>query len=168
MEIKWTPWRAGYIKRDEDSGDSGCPLCTAYQVGNDAERLVLRRGEHAYVLMNLYPYNPGHLMVVPYDHTADFEALPAHTAAEMIGLGQTCTRILTDAMRPHGFNLGMNLGRVAGAGLDEHLHLHVVPRWNGDTNFLPLIGGVKLIPEAIDDTYAALQPYFDEQVKRRT
>ena len=165
MEIKWTPWRAAYIKRDEDSNDAGCPLCVAYRAGNDVERLVLSRGQHNYVLMNLYPYNPGHLMVVPYDHTANFDALPAHTVAEMMNLGQICTRILAAAMQPHGFNLGMNLGRVAGAGIDEHLHLHVVPRWNGDTNFLPLIGGVKLIPEAIDDTYAALRPYFDAMGK---
>ncbi len=169
MEIKWTPWRAGYIKGASDGEPTGCPLCTAYQAADDQERLVLARGRHNYVLMNLYPYNPGHLMVVPYEHTASFDTLPPDTASEMIRLGQACTRILTDSMQPHGFNLGMNLGRVAGAGIDEHLHLHVVPRWNGDTNFLPLIGGVKLIPEAIDDTYADLRPHFDrllEDVKR--
>ena len=100
-------------------------------------------------------------MVIPYDHTADFGALPTETATELIALGQACSRILEAEMRPHGFNLGMNLGRTAGAGIAEHLHLHVVPRWNGDTNFLPLIGGVKLIPEALNDTYAALRPRFE-------
>jgi ATP adenylyltransferase len=100
-------------------------------------------------------------MVVPYKHTAQFDLLPAAAASEIMSLAQTCTRILAGAMQPHGFNLGMNLGRTAGAGIDEHLHLHVVPRWNGDTNFMPLIGGVKLIPEALDDTYADLRPRFD-------
>ena len=161
MEIKWTPWRSTYIKGDTTAEEQGCPLCSAHQGTDDAQRLVLYRGQSAYVLMNLYPYNPGHLMVVPYEHTAKFDALPSDTAAEIMSLGQTCTRILTDAMQPHGFNLGMNLGRTAGAGIDEHLHLHIVPRWNGDTNFMPLIGGVKLIPEALDDTYADLRPRFD-------
>ena len=161
MEIKWTPWRAEYIKRDEGKAEVGCVLCHAHQAGDDVRLLVLSRGQHAFVMMNLYPYNPGHLMVVPYEHTADLHTLPAETAAEIFSLAQTCTRVLTAAMHPHGFNLGMNLGRVAGAGIHEHLHLHVVPRWNGDTNFMPLIGGVKLVPEAIDDTYAALRPHFD-------
>ena len=160
MEIKWTPWRSSYIKGDSAKEDQGCPLCSAHQAKDDAQRLVLYRGSHAYVLMNLYPYKPGHLMIVPYEHTAEFDTLRAETAAEIMRLGQISTRIVTETMQPHGFNLGMNLGRVAGAGIDEHLHLHVVPRWNGDTNFLPLIGGVKLVPEAIDDTYAALQPHF--------
>lgn len=160
MEIKWTPWRAEYIKRGSDE-ESGCVLCNAYQANNDAAKLVLYRGKHAYVLMNLYPYNPGHLMVAPYEHTGDFAALDQQVAAEIMALGQCCVEVLQAEMAPDGFNVGMNLGRVAGAGVDQHLHVHVVPRWNGDTNFMPLIGGVKLIPEAIDDTYAALKPHFD-------
>lgn len=161
MEIKWTPWRASYIKRDGTGEDAGCPLCHAFQAGDDQRLLVLARGQQNYVLMNLYPYNPGHLMVVPFAHTAAFAELPAETATEMMILAQRCASVLAEALRPHGFNLGMNLGRVGGAGIDEHLHLHVVPRWNGDTNFMPIIGGVKLVPEAIDDTYAALRPLFD-------
>lgn len=160
MEIKWTPWRNQYIKSSGD--DEGCALCAAANAENDAERLVLHRGVHAYVLMNLYPYNPGHLMVVPYEHTSEFTALDSAVAAEIMALGQRSVAVLQRAMQPHGFNLGMNLGRVAGAGIDQHLHLHVVPRWNGDTNFMPLIGGTKLIPEAMDDTYAALRPLFDQ------
>jgi ATP adenylyltransferase len=160
MEIKWTPWRGQYIKGSSHD-DEGCVLCVAFQSNRDAEKLVLYRGEHAYVLMNLYPYNPGHLMVAPYAHTADFAHLEPAVGAEIMALGQHCTAVLQAEMQPHGFNLGMNLGRVGGAGVDQHLHLHIVPRWNGDTNFMPLIGGVKLIPEAIDDTYAALKPRFD-------
>lgn len=161
MEIKWTPWRRQYIKGGDTEREAGCPLCNAPQANDDPARLVLYRGAHSYVLMNLYPYNPGHLMVLPYAHTADFAGLDAPTAAEIMALGQRCVAILQAEMQPHGFNLGMNLGRVGGAGIDEHLHLHVVPRWNGDTNFMPLIGGVKLIPESLDDTYAALRPRFD-------
>lgn len=165
MEIKWTPWRSQYIKRDT-TADTGCALCHAHQAGDDAQLLVLHRGEYCYVLMNLYPYNPGHLMTIPYEHTAAFGTLPGPAAAELMHLAQLCTQVLTEAMHPQGFNLGMNLGRVGGAGIDEHLHLHVVPRWGGDTNFMPLIGGVKLVPEAIDDTYAVLRPLFEQTVRQ--
>jgi ATP adenylyltransferase len=161
MEIKWTPWRATYIKGEGGAEEPGCALCNAYRAEDDARKLVLYRGAHTFILMNLYPYNPGHLMVIPYEHTADFSDLPSEVASELIALGQRCTHVLTAAMQPHGFNLGMNMGRVAGAGIAEHLHLHIVPRWNGDTNYMPLIGGVKLVPEALDDTYAALRPQFD-------
>lgn len=160
MEIKWTPWRNQYIK-GSDANDAGCPLCNAYQANDDQRLLVLYRGAHTFVLMNLYPYNPGHLMVIPYEHTADFAHLAPQVSAELMTLAQRCVAVLAAEMQPHGFNLGMNLGRVSGAGVDQHVHLHVVPRWNGDTNFMPLIGGVKLIPEALDDTYMALKPHFD-------
>ena len=159
MEIKWTPWRGQYIKSSAEP-EQGCVLCNVHEAGDDRAKLVLHRGTYAFVMMNLYPYNPGHLMVVPYEHTADFPGLFPHAATEIMALSQRCVAVLEEEMSPHGFNLGMNLGRVAGAGVDQHLHMHVVPRWNGDTNFMPLIGGVKLIPEAIDDTYAALQPHF--------
>lgn len=160
MEIKWTPWRGQYIKSSAES-EEGCVLCNIYQANNDREKLLLYRGAHAFVMLNLYPYNPGHLMVVPYEHTADFAELQPKIATEIMALGQRSVGILQAEMNPHGFNLGMNLGRVAGAGVDQHLHLHVVPRWNGDMNFMPVIGGIKLIPEALDDTYAALRPHFD-------
>lgn len=161
MEIKWTPWRGQFVK-GELPADDRCVLCVKHQESDDAPNLVLYRGATCYVLMNLYPYNPGHVMIVPYDHTNDLINLPSATSAEMLHLGQKSVGVLTQLMKPHGFNLGMNLGRTAGAGIDEHLHLHVVPRWNGDTNFMPLIGGVKLIPEAIDETYTAMKPLFDQ------
>lgn len=160
MEIKWTPWRGTYIKGSAEQA-AGCVLCAAAAAEDDREKLVLYRGQHVLVMMNLYPYNPGHLMIVPYAHTADFAGLDPETAGEIMRLSQHSTAILQAEMKPHGFNLGMNLGRVSGAGIDQHLHLHIVPRWNGDTNFMPVIGGVKLIPEALDDTYAALRPAFD-------
>lgn len=161
MEIKWTPWRSTYIKGEDERERPACALCHAHQADDDERLLVLARGEHVFVMMNLYPYNPGHLMVVPYAHTADFAGLAPAASAELIHLAQRSIAVLTDEMYPKGFNMGMNLGEAAGAGIAEHLHLHVVPRWGGDTNFMPLIGGVKLVPEAIDDTYAALRPRFD-------
>lgn len=162
MEIKWTPWRATFIKADKPADDR-CVLCAKHEEPDDAANLVLFRGATSYVLMNLYPYNPGHLMVVPYAHTNDFARLPAATATEIMALSQRSVAILTDLMQPNGFNLGMNLGRPAGAGIDQHLHMHVVPRWNGDLNFMPLIGGVKLIHESLEDTFLALQPLFQDR-----
>ncbi|GIV96329.1 MAG: hydrolase [Herpetosiphonaceae bacterium] len=163
MEIKWTPWRRAFVKGEEKPKDDRCVLCAKHEEHHDAENLVLERGGTCYVLLNLYPYNPGHLMVVPYEHTASFESLAPEVAAELMALTQRSVAILQKAMRPDGFNLGMNLGRVAGAGIDQHLHMHVVPRWSGDTNFMPIIGETRLIPEALDDTYAELRALFSQE-----
>jgi ATP adenylyltransferase len=161
MEIKYTPWRMRYIKRG-DVSDEGCVFCAiaAADSSHDAERLVLYRGQYCFVVMNLYPYNTAHLMVVPYSHIADLTALDQAVATELFGLTQRSVAILQTEYAPHGFNLGMNLGRVAGAGIADHLHMHIVPRWNGDTNFMPVIGDTKLIPESLDETYHRLRPHF--------
>ncbi len=161
MEIKYTPWRMRYIKRGE-AADEGCVFCAIAAADNagDAERLVLYRGQHCFVVMNLYPYNTAHLMVVPYTHVADLTALDRMIGEELFRLTQRCVAILQAEYAPHGFNLGMNLGRVAGAGIADHLHMHIVPRWNGDTNFMPVIGDTKLIPETLAETYARLLPHF--------
>ncbi len=161
MEIKYTPWRMRYIKRGE-AADEGCVFCAmaAADSADDAERLVLYRGRHCFVVMNLYPYNTAHLMVVPYLHVADLTTLDGAIAEELFRLTQRSVAILQAEYAPHGFNLGMNLGRVAGAGIADHLHMHIVPRWNGDTNFMPVIGDTKLIPEALAETYARLRPHF--------
>lgn len=164
MEVKFTPWRMAYIKGSDDAGDTGCVLCTNGQAQPSAANLVLYRGNSCYILMNLYPYNPGHLMVVPFQHTADLPNLAAPAANELFDLARRSVAILGEALAPHGFNLGMNLGRTAGAGIDEHLHMHIVPRWNGDSNFMPIVGGTKLIPEALDQTYAKLRPLFEQTV----
>jgi ATP adenylyltransferase len=111
--------------------------------------------------MNLYPYNTGHLMIVPYHHSADLAGLDAAIAHELFVLTRKSVAAISAAMHPHGFNIGMNLGSTAGAGIDEHMHMHIVPRWNGDANFMPIIGGTKLIPEALDQTYAKLRPLFE-------
>ncbi len=160
MEIKYTPWRMRYIKRGET--DEGCVFCVmaAANSASDAERFVLYRGQHCFVVMNIYPYNTAHLMVVPYLHVADLTMLDSSVAGELFTLTQQCVAIIQGEYAPHGFNLGMNLGRVAGAGIADHLHMHIVPRWNGDTNFMPIIGDTKLIPEALEETYTRLRPHF--------
>jgi ATP adenylyltransferase len=163
MEIQFTPWRMAYIKGETTPKDEGCVLCKLCQTAptDDSENLLLHRAEHCYVVLNLYPYNTAHLMVVPYTHTADLPGLSEPTAVELFSLTRRCVGLLNEAYQPHGINLGMNLGHTAGAGIAEHLHMHVVPRWNGDTNFYPIIGGIKVIPEALEQTYSRLRPLFD-------
>jgi ATP adenylyltransferase len=161
MEIKFTPWRMAYISNADTPAGDECVLCARGRVAPAADNLVLHRGTSCYALMNLYPYNTGHLMIVPYQHTADLAGMDATTADELFDLTRKSVAALTSAMAPDGFNIGMNLGSTAGAGIHEHLHMHVVPRWNGDANFMPIVGGTKLIPEALDRTYAKLRPLFD-------
>jgi ATP adenylyltransferase len=161
MRTKFTPWRMRYIKRADAS--AGCVFCAmrdAAGQGRDAELLVLSRHRSCFTVLNLFPYNTAHLMVVPLRHGGDLTALPADQAAELFAVGRAALHALTAEYGPHGFNLGMNLGASAGAGIAEHLHLHVVPRWNGDTNFLPIVAETKLIPETLAETYRRLQPHF--------
>jgi ATP adenylyltransferase len=160
MEVKFTPWRSTYIKRDE-TAETECVLCAKGRSQNHTEDLVLYQGRTCYILMNLYPYNTGHLMVTPYAHTADLVNLDNATATELFDLTRLAVKQLSHAFSPHGFNIGMNLGRSAGAGIDQHLHMHIVPRWNGDTNFMPILGGTKLIPATLEQTFAELRPLFD-------
>jgi len=145
----WAPWRLEYIETADEQ--EGCVFCRA-PAGDDAEGLVLRRGEHAFALLNKFPYGSGHLMVAPYRHEGDFTALTDAEALEIHRLGAAALGALETAMRPQGFNLGWNLGRVAGAGVVDHVHLHVVPRWAGDVNFMPVLADVKVIPESLEAT----------------
>lgn len=161
MDQLWAPWRMSYIK-NVDNLDEGCIFCTKPQQNADKQNHILHRGTHTFVLMNLYPYNNGHLMVIPYQHTADMLEIPPETAAEMWSLLSISKRALSAAISPDAFNIGMNIGRTAGAGIDQHIHMHIVPRWNGDTNFMPVIGKTKIISQGIDATYDQLLPYFTE------
>ena len=163
MEVKWTPWRMDYIAGPREEG---CVLCRVPAEQEDRENLLVYRGKCCYVLLNLYPYNNGHLLVAPYDHVADLPHLAPDAAAELIFLAQKGILALRRALSPHGFNLGMNLGRVAGAGIAGHLHLHIVPRWQGDANFMPLIAGTKLIPELLGETYEKVRRAFEELENR--
>jgi ATP adenylyltransferase len=149
----WAPWRLEYIKGADEQ--EGCVFCRAAQAG-DEDGLVVRRGRRAFVLVNKYPYAAGHLMVAPFRHQGDFGELDADEAVEIHRLAASGLAALAEAMRPQGFNLGWNLGRIAGAGVADHVHLHVVPRWAGDTNFMPVLADVKVIPEALADTRAKL------------
>jgi ATP adenylyltransferase len=153
-EQLWAPWRLEYVQGGADAG--GCLFCDS-PAGEDAAGLIVHRGERAYVLMNLYPYSNGHVMVAPYRHLAGPGELDAGERAEVWELLDRSVRALTAAMSPHGFNAGINLGRVAGAGVEGHMHLHVVPRWNGDTNFMPVLADVKVMPEHITRTAEKLR-----------
>ena len=153
-ERLWAPWRLEYVETGADAG--GCVLCDAV-AGDDPAGLIVHRGEHAFVLMNLYPYSNGHVMVAPYRHVAEPGSLDVTERTEMWSLFDAAVRALTAAMSPHGFNAGVNLGRVAGAGVEDHIHMHVVPRWNGDTNFMPVLADVKVMPEHVTRTAAKVR-----------
>jgi len=151
-----------YIQAAKEQGeDDGCIFCDLPAEGDDERTKILVRGERAFVILNSFPYNPGHLMVAPFRHVGGFGAIEPDEFAEVDSLLTRSVRALEREMEPHGFNLGMNLGRVAGAGIPGHLHWHVVPRWNGDTNFMPVVGQTRVLPELLDETYARLLPRFE-------
>lgn len=156
-EILWAPWRMDYIKGVKEEG---CIFCDKPKQARDRDNLVVQRGRHAFVIMNKYPYNNGHLMVVPYRHEAEVDKLTSEENAEMMKLLQCCARALKIICAPHGFNIGMNVGAVAGAGIDGHLHFHIVPRWYADTNFMPILGHTKVVSEGLWETWAQLQNAF--------
>jgi ATP adenylyltransferase len=154
MEKLWAPWRMSYV---EVQAPSGCIFCEKPKETEDAANLILHRGQTAFVILNAFPYNNGHLMVVPYRHTADLTDLTPEERDELMALAQWCSRLLTAALGPDGFNVGMNLGRVAGAGIADHLHLHLVPRWSGDTNFMPVVADTRVLPDSLQNSYAKLR-----------
>jgi ATP adenylyltransferase len=161
LDRLWTPWRAAYVG---GSPASGCFLCAAYAAdpSNDRANLVLYRDPQAFLLLNRFPYNPGHLLVAPAAHLGSFIDLSAAVRDALFALVQWATKVLTEEYRADGFNLGMNLGRVAGAGVPDHLHAHVVPRWSGDVNFMTDIGETRVLPETLDQTFDRLRRYFVE------
>jgi ATP adenylyltransferase len=139
------------------SGDEGCIFCEFPPSGDDEASLLLKRGQHAFVMLNAFPYNPGHAMVAPFRHVGELEGLEDGELLECQRLIQATVAALREEMTPDGFNIGMNLGRVAGAGIPGHLHWHAVPRWNGDTNFMPVIGQTRVLPESLGDTYRKMK-----------
>jgi len=161
MKILWAPWRIEYIRSPKHDG---CIFCDFPRENRDRERLILHRGKHAFVIMNNYPYNPGHVMVAPYRHVGRWEELTDEELLEIMKLTQLMIRAIKRAMNPDGFNLGVNLGRVAGAGIEDHVHLHIVPRWNGDTNFMPVIADTKVIPESLEEAYDELKKAIEELI----
>jgi ATP adenylyltransferase len=158
----WSPWRAKYIASGADSEPEGCVFCAiAGDPENDETNFVLHRAQHGFVLLNLYPYISGHLMIVPYLHTSEFDSVPKEITDELMDLAKLSQTALREVYSPAGFNLGMNLGKAAGAGIAEHMHIHLLPRWSGDTNFMTTAGETRVLPEDLATTYSKLRPEFE-------
>jgi len=147
-----------YIENDKE--ENGCVFCNVQALTDGTENLIAHRGEHAYVILNRFPYTSGHLMVIPFEHKSNLEELDPATRAEMMELTSRCTTILKNIYRPQGFNVGVNIGEAAGAGVLGHVHIHIVPRWMGDTNFMSAIGETRVLPESLEDTYTRVQAAF--------
>jgi ATP adenylyltransferase len=168
MEKLWSPWRSQYISSFKDKNKkTECIFCDfAEQDINNPENLLLASGENTITVMNLYPYNNGHMMVVPRRHTREFSSLTEKEKSEIFSFLQLCEQALNMTLQPHGFNIGANLGKSSGAGIDDHIHFHIVPRWNGDTNFMPVLGEVKVISQELLDTKLKLLKAFEKLGKK--
>ena len=161
MDRLWSPWRSSYIASGGESQADECVFCRiARETERDEANFVLHRGEHAFVVLNLYPYISGHLMVVPYLHTSEFDSTPKAITDEMMDLTKRAQTALREVYSPAGFNLGMNLGAAAGAGIADHIHIHLLPRWSGDTNFMTTVGETRVLPEDLPTTYSKIRPIF--------
>ena len=161
MDRLWSPWRMEYLEAHANEPEpEGCVFCSLLERGDPDGDRILRRGETAFVTLAKYPYNPGHLLVLPVRHTDDVVDLGEEEGAEIHALVQRSVRALREASGPDGFNVGLNLGRVAGAGIPGHLHWHVVPRWGGDTNFMPVVAETRVLPQLLSETYERLRPHF--------
>jgi ATP adenylyltransferase len=165
MDVLWSPWRYEYIKGasspQSEEQTPGCVFCSILQgAGSDEEKFILHRAAHNFVVLNIYPYISGHLLIVPYEHLGELDAASKAVTDEMMDLTKPCPTALRETYNPHGFNLGMNLGRAAGAGVAHHIHLHIMPRWTGDSNFMSTIGETRVIPEDLKTTYDKLRGHF--------
>ncbi len=159
MDFLWSPWRYQYVANIHNA--DGCVFCIDASTAKDAERLILFRGQDHFIILNLFPYTCGHLLIAPYRHLSALSELSAEQNLELMELTQRAVAALRKIYRPDGFNLGMNLGKCAGAGIDQHLHLHIVPRWCGDANFMTVSGETRVLPEALQTTYLKLKPFFE-------
>jgi len=160
MKYIFAPWRKEYILQACDMTE--CIFCSALKANNDSKSFILYRGDHNFIILNKFPYNPGHLMIAPYSHLDSMEKSSREESNELMVLLQLCLKNLRKNYNPHGFNTGMNIGRSAGAGVIDHYHLHIIPRWTGDSNFMPLIGKTKVVIEDLKTTYKQLLPLFKE------
>jgi len=158
MDYLWSPWRMEYIMKQHQ--ETGCIFCQVVQQEDSPGNLIVYRGELAYVILNRYPYTSGHVMVVPYAHQASLEDLSPSTRGEIMELATRCIQVIRPIYNPQGFNLGINLGAAAGAGIVGHMHLHIVPRWGGDTNFMSAVGATRILPESIEDSYLRIRGYW--------
>ena len=157
MKRIWAPWRIEYIRKKDEKG---CIFCDKPKM-NDRNELILSRGESVFTLMNLYPYTNGHLMVSPFRHIDSFHNLEQSEKMEILEQIDQSVDVLTKVMNPDGFNVGANIGSSAGAGIEDHIHFHIVPRWNGDTNFMPVLGHTKVMVEGLEESWSEMKPYFD-------
>ena len=158
MDYIFTPWRYAYIVGADKA--SGCLFCDLAQPGDDAQRFILHRAQYCFVMLNAFPYTNGHVMIAPYQHTDQLATLTAPAAQEMIALAQRLETVLRDLYRPDGINLGMNIGKAAGAGVAGHIHMHILPRWVADSNFMTTVGETRILPESLEQTYAKLKSKF--------
>jgi ATP adenylyltransferase len=167
MEKLWSPWRSKYIESfKSDSDSSKCIFCQMSNLNpDDSKNLLIHKGKNTFTVLNLYPYNNGHLMIVPYRHTSEFTSLTKEEYSEAMEELQLAQKALYKVLNPHGFNIGANIGRVAGAGIEDHIHFHIVPRWNGDSNFMPVIGEVKVISQDLQETKMKLIQAYSELLK---
>jgi ATP adenylyltransferase len=167
FDVLWAPWRMKYIreavKKHEDKGK--CVFCEALKK-NDEESLIIYRSRHSFIIMNKYPYNTGHVMVVPKRHVSSLEALTGEELLDLSLLTKAAIRGLREALNPHGFNIGINIGRTAGAGIDAHIHVHIVPRWDGDTNFMLVTASTKVIPQDVRETYREIKDYIVAEARK--
>jgi ATP adenylyltransferase len=158
----WAPWRLPYVKDAAKDSEQECIFCIKPADDDDEANLIVHRGKRSFVILNLYPYTNGHLMIAPFEHVASLPELDGETLTEMMTLTQRAMGVLEDAYAPHGYNVGFNQGRVAGAGLEHHIHMHVVPRWGGDTNFMPVLADTRVMPQTLEQSYAVLRDGFRE------
>jgi ATP adenylyltransferase len=157
----WAPWRLEYVKDAAKDNEDECIFCAKPAADDDEANLIVHRGQRCFVILNLFPYTNGHLMVAPYEHVGALQGLDAETVAELMALGQSAMRRLEQVYSPQGYNVGFNQGRIAGAGFENHIHMHVVPRWGGDTNFMPVLADTRVMPQTLQQSYEALRGGFD-------
>jgi ATP adenylyltransferase len=160
MEFLWSPWRMNYIQSHKK--DDSCIFCSAISKPDGLDNLILYRGEKVFIILNRYPYTSGHLMLVPFDHQPTLEALEIETLSELMELAQHSIQVIRNVYQPQGFNLGINIGDVAGAGVTGHVHMHIVPRWSGDTNFMSTLATTRVLPESLEVTYRRLKAALDK------
>ena len=156
----WAPWRLPYVRDASKDTEAECIFCTKPAEDDDEGNLIVHRGERCFVILNLFPYTNGHLMIAPFEHLSTLQELDADTVAELMGLAQRAMTALDQKYEPHGYNVGVNQGRVAGAGYEGHIHLHVVPRWGGDTNYMPVLADTRVMPQSLEQSYEALKGAF--------
>jgi ATP adenylyltransferase len=165
VDLLWSPWRYDYVKADESSfreSSIDCVFCGILKNSvSDEDKFILHRAEFNFVILNIYPYVSGHLMVIPYEHINNIASFSKKSSDEMMDLTKVCQSVLTEVYQPNGLNIGMNLGKAAGAGVAEHIHMHILPRWFGDSNFMSAIGQTRTIPESLESTFNKLKPKFD-------